>query len=140
MWILEQSEKAWSNYFTSRSFSSDVNCVPGVSITDKEGATLISNATGAEEVELGSGVYAVSMVLSLRIPYENRSDFLTYRNGLIEEFAEAVTGNVSIKEDLIRNGTNIHVFEFVLQGHTNDFEDTAIHSNIALTMYVSNTG
>lgn len=139
MWILEKCENAWTSYFTSHPLTTaTVSYLNGVSITDKEGPIIVAVGQSAEEIEIGSGIYAVSLTLSLRIPAEDTQSFITTRNALVDEFIETAFSN-SILTDLRASATNLTILDVMFQGHNNEFQDTAIYSNVAVTMYVSNT-
>lgn len=134
-WILEKCEDAWANYLSGSFTSSLVHVYRGNAEVEKSGPAVICFASDSEEVEIGSGVYRVSVVLHLSIPYEG-SGSLDTRNLIANEFNTKVYNNPNIMSDLIGSTNGLDLFSIYFQGHNNGFEGDSWVSNDLIDMVV----
>jgi hypothetical protein len=141
-WILELCENSWATYLSS-SFaasytSQSVYCVKGISEVEKVGPLIIASGESAEEVEIGSGIYNVSMLLHLAVPYEGTGS-VERRNEIAEQFNRYVyTGSIVEELSAITgsHGQSIGCFALYFNGHNNGFEGDCWISNNLINMVV----
>lgn len=134
-WQLERAEDAWANYLSGSFTSASVNVYRGNEELDKAGPAVICFATDSDEVEVGSGIYRVTMVLHLAYPFDSGS--LVTRNEVVGEFAQKVYNNPNIINALTGSTTNLDIYALYFQAHNNGFEGDCWVSNNLLDMIVA---
>lgn len=137
-WILEKCEDAWANYLSGSFTSASVQVYHGNAEVEKSGPAVICFGQDAEEVEIGSGIYRVSMVLHLAIPYEGSGSLAT-RNVIADEFSRKVYNNESIVANLTGSTSGLDIYAMYFQAHNNGFEGDSWVSNNLIDMIVVQT-
>ena len=137
-WILEKCEDAWANYLSGSVTSSIVNVYRGNQEVEKDGPAVICFATSAEEVEIESGVYRVSMLIHTAIPYAGTGSLDT-RNQICHEVDKKVYNNSDIVNALTGSTNNLNIFALYFQARNSGFEGDAWVANSIIDMVVVHT-
>lgn len=137
-WILEKCEDAWTNYLSGSITSSVVNIYRGNEEVEKDGPAIICFASDAEEVEQGSGIYRVNMLLHMAVPYTG-TGAIDARNQIAHEFNALVYNNDNIMNELTGSTNNLNIFAIYFQAHNNGFEGDSWVSNNLIDMVVVHT-
>jgi hypothetical protein len=137
-WILEKCEDAWVNYLSGSITSSLVNVYRGNEEVEKDGPAIICFANDAEEVEFGSGIYRINMLLHMTFPYTGIGSLVS-RNNVAGEFTSKIYNNSNIVNELTGSTNNLNILSIYFQAHNNGFEGDSWVSNNMIDMIVTHT-